>query len=567
MKKRIIAALSVLAFLLSFVWAGIITVCADDTLRASNVRVEITVNENNTYEITETIDIAFATPHHGIIRNIPLVNTIIREDGSTGRNYAEVSSINCNEKYSTEYENSYYVIRIGDEDILIEGHKQYVISYLYDIGNDTLTGMDELYLNVIGTEWTYAIDHLEVIIHMPKDFDYSKFGASHGGLGNIDYSGIVQKREGNTVFFEYDETLEPREAFTVRCELPEGYFIKKINTVNIAASVLSSLIGRVLLVFNRKNYKKHGEPDPVVETVEFYPPDNLTPPAMEYARSCYANDKSVNSLLLLLANKGFLTIDDSEEGNYTFTLYDKPTNELSGEEAMYFEGLWQRGHIQSYNTRTVTKEDLEDKFYETISDIRSYVTKTADTVYEPGQTKYAELSLVCGFIMIFVIPFIVAAGNSFRRFSWYHYLVMAFSALAGAYLIILSSIYHRRTQENNRLYGRIRGFENFLNVTEKDRLEMLVEENPMYFYDILPYAYTLGITDRWIKKFEGMTLQPVSWYHGNDFVYFMNHSMDYYSDSSSSSPHSDSDSGWSSSSDSGGGVSGGGSGGGGSSGW
>ena len=565
--KRIIAVLSVLAFLLSFGWFSRITAYADDTLRASNVRVEITVNENNTFEITEIIDIDFATPHHGIIRNIPLINTIIREDGSTGRNNAEVLSVQCNEEYDTEYENGYYVIRIGDADTLVEGHKQYILSYLYDIGNDTLAGKDELYLNVIGTEWTYAIDHLEGIIHMPKEFDYSKFGATHGSLGTIDYSGIIQKKEGNTVFFEYNEVLGPREAFTVRCELPEGYFIKKISRVNIGASVLSSLIALLMRVFNRKNYVKHGKPDPVIETVEFYPPGSLTPPALEYAAKCYPNDKSVNALLLLLANKGFLTIDDSEEGNYTFTLSDKPTNELSGEEAMYFEGLWQRGHIRSYNTRTVTKEDLEDKFYETISDIRSYVIKTADTVYEPSQTKYAELSLLCGGVLIFLIPLIVAAGNSFRRFSWYHYVVMIISVLTGAYLIYLSSVFRRRTEENNRLYGRIRGFENFLNVTEKDRLEMLVEENPMYFYDILPYAYTFGITDKWIKQFEGMTLQPVSWYRGNDFVYFMNHSMDYYSDSSSSSPDSGGDSGWSSSSDSGGGVSGGGSGGGGSSGW
>ncbi|MBR0230463.1 MAG: hypothetical protein IJL94_03655, partial [Erysipelotrichaceae bacterium] len=82
------------------------------------------------------------------------------------------------------------------------------------------------------------------------------------------------------------------------------------------------------------------------------------------------------------------------------------------------------------------------------------------------------------------------------------------------------------------------------------------------------------LTDRWMRKFEGMLREPVSWYRGDDFDYFMYSTMSDYS-SDASSVHYDSSSddfdtssgGWSSSSDSGGGFSGGGSGGGGSSGW
>ena len=61
MKKimRLVLALAVLVF--SFGLA-LTRTSADETLKATNVRVEITVNENNVYEITETIDIEFATP-------------------------------------------------------------------------------------------------------------------------------------------------------------------------------------------------------------------------------------------------------------------------------------------------------------------------------------------------------------------------------------------------------------------------------------------------------------------------------------------------------------------------
>ena len=46
----------------------------------------------------------------------------------------------------------------------------------------------------------------------------------------------------------------------------------------------------------------------------------------------------------------------------------------------------------------------------------------------------------------------------------------------------------------------------------------LVKENPSYVYDVLPFAYVLGVSDKWIKQFESiMTLQP-EWYSGDRFT-------------------------------------------------
>ena len=62
--------------------------------------------------------------------------------------------------------------------------------------------------------------------------------------------------------------------------------------------------------------------------------------------------------------------------------------------------------------------------------------------------------------------------------------------------------------------GQLLGLKKFIKVAEKKRLETLVEENPSCFYDILPYAYILGVSDKWINKFEDiMKLQP-DWYMG-----------------------------------------------------
>jgi hypothetical protein len=70
----------------------------------------------------------------------------------------------------------------------------------------------------------------------------------------------------------------------------------------------------------------------------------------------------------------------------------------------------------------------------------------------------------------------------------------------------------QRTERGAELMGKIMGLKHFIEVAEKDRLELLVKENPSYYFNILPFAYVLGVTNVWIKKFETIAIQPPEWY-------------------------------------------------------
>ena len=573
MKKRIALLIAAIICICCIFTCAKSTVKADETLKATNVRVEIDVSEFNILTIKETIDIFFETPHHGIIRNIPLNNTIINEDGSTDYKEAEVYDFNCNHPFST-YVSGDYTVRIGDPDKEVTGAVQYVLTYKYDLGNDRLKDKDELYINIIGNGWDYDIERLEVAIHMPKEFDASKLGVSHGKWGTVDYSGVQQRIEDKSIFLVYDQTLEPGDAFTVRLELPDKYFKKEFNLTRFLTGLFGVLIAFVTGLLNTLTYNRFGKPDPVITPVEFYPPENMSPPRLANILYNYPSDRSVNGLLITLASKGYLTIEVPEKDKYRFIIYDKDTSELCEEEAMYYDGLWEKGIQQEDGTRIVEKEDLEYKFYSTIARIKDRVYKTSERVYVKGQKVFATLSIISSLALILVVPLIMVINVPLWRFEWYHWAAMALCFITGGYLFVLGFKYKKRTKRNNELYGRALGFRDFIDVADKDRIEALVEENPAYFYDILPYAYALGLTDRWMKKFEGMLREPASWYRGDDFDYFMYSTMtDYSYDASSVHYESSSDDfdtssgGWSSSSDSGGGFSGGGSGGGGSSGW
>lgn len=130
-------------------------------------------------------------------------------------------------------------------------------------------------------------------------------------------------------------------------------------------------------------------------------------------------------------------------------------------------------------------------------------------------------------------------------------------------LIKFTKIMPKRTPYGNEMLGKIRGFKRFLEIAEKQELEALVNQNPEYFYNILPYTYALGVSDVWMQQFETIALQAPNWYVGystfnvHDFNNFMDTTMQNMQSASSKGGSG------SSSSSGGGGSAGGGSGGGG----
>ena len=65
---------------------------------------------------------------------------------------------------------------------------------------------------------------------------------------------------------------------------------------------------------------------------------------------------------------------------------------------------------------------------------------------------------------------------------------------------------NKKTQYGEDIVAKVNGFKEFLEKVEKDKLEKLVEENPNYFYDILPYTYVFNISKKWIDKFKDIPI-------------------------------------------------------------
>ena len=134
----------------SFLISNKVSAISDYTIESYDI--DVVVNENNTFDITEKITAFFDIPKHGIFRKIPLKNTVTREDRTSSKNRAKIKNLSVNKNYTTKNENGYRVIQIGDSDRTVKGSQTYVIKYTYDIGKDPVKDADEFYYNLLGNE-------------------------------------------------------------------------------------------------------------------------------------------------------------------------------------------------------------------------------------------------------------------------------------------------------------------------------------------------------------------------------------------------------------------------------
>ena len=155
--------------------------------------------------------------------------------------------------------------------------------------------------------------------------------------------------------------------------------------------------------------------------------------------------------------------------------------------------------------------------------------------------------------------------------------VTALIAVGATFITAFFAMFmEKRTPEANKLQEKILGLRMFLLNAEQDRIETLVDENPEYFFNVLSYAYVLGITDKWAKQFESIAVKKPSWYDSptpmhhfmpTTFASSFTRSVGAMQSTMVSRPSSSSSGGGSSFSSGGGGFSGGGGGGGGGGSW
>ncbi|MEG0823949.1 MAG: DUF2207 domain-containing protein [Erysipelotrichaceae bacterium] len=602
LKKYLIAFMLMLTLLLSNV--NVMADNVDDAYYYDEIFVEYQVKDDNTFIVTETMDTVFKFDKHGITRTIPHNFKLERADGSSNDVYGTIENVKCSDEYEVSINGRDTVVRIGDPDKTVIGKKKYVLKYEVSVGKDKLANIDEFYRNIIGTDYNTHTNKLSFKITMPKKFDSSKIGFSHGYKNStgFDEQNLKYEVNGNVITGSYTK-LQPYQGLTIRVELDEGYFAnaKDIGSLPIVYYILSITLGIVGLILVLKFCRN---PKPIAP-IEFEAPEGYTCLDVAIVAKLKLISKDFFTFIIHLANLGYIEIEEIESKGRkkNFQLTKLKAYEGDSEiERRFLSALFLNGDVS-------TLKEIGEKCGKQLNNVRtSFISGNKKVILDPINLKI-KLALVAIVLLEILVLFLantfvfkavmtiglfIVASLFFNlllllivddSMSISGYILPNVFMVFGAYMLFIElnsvapymTVYYmmvlvisiilvmlitkckKREDHFNEVYGHILGFKEFLKTAEKDRLETLVNDNPNYFYDMLPFAYVLGVSDEWIDNFADIEIINPSYYHGDSFY----HSFNDFSRSASSNMRSSS----SGSGSSGGSSSGGGGGGGGSSSW
>ncbi len=492
----------------------------DFTIRSFQAAIE--VRDDASLRVTETIEVEFRRPRHGIFRDIPFRYTdeFGKESSTPIRILSVTDASGAAWKHRADRTGGILRVRIGDPDRFVGGRQVYVIAYTVENAVLFFPDHDELYWNVTGNGWPVPIESASATAAVAAE------GRSLAPRA-LCYTGVRGSRERacevtdlrNGAAFASTRPFREGEGMTIVVGWEKGIvrppsgWETALFGLNLADNWVFAF---PLLAFGYMSvlwYRKGKDPstgDPLV--VAYGPPDENGRPLLPAEIGALIDEtldpKDITASVVNLAVKKYLTIEERktpglifDKTEYVLGKVKEPGADLPAFERLLMERIFQgRGSV-------VNVSELKLSFYKYLDELKAAAFEGLKKMkcFAAAPSKVKGRYLGAGFLTLFAGVVAGALGRSFLGPR-----AAVAGALCGLAVLLFAPFMPVKTLKGVKVLGRIKGFEEFLLRAEKDRLERMNDKN--LFEKYLPYAIALGVSDRWAKAFEGIYQEPPEWY-------------------------------------------------------
>ena len=586
--------------------------------------------------VTETIRVVAAGKkiRRGIYRDFPTRYRNSRGSQVTVRfEVLEVLRDNRPDAYHTEQQSNGIRVYMGNKDVFLQpGEYTYTFVYRTDRQIGFFDEYDELYWNVTGNGWDFVIEQARAVVQLPPGAEVIQYAAYTGPIGADGQNYAIDETAAGDFGFVTTRALAPREGLTIAVAWPKGivkepaaaekigYLLGDNRGLVVALCGLIVLLGYYLLAW----WKVGRDPSEGAIIPRYAPPKGVSPAGMRFVQKMGFDKKALAVAVVSMAVKGFLTIAEDSDGDYSLEITGSHSSSLSPGEAKVARHLFPPGKRSitlkktSHNRvgaavkalRTSLSGEYEKAYF--LRNTRHFIPGIAISVLTLGGIVLnASLAPVALFMMVWLsgwsagvyvlLTTVVAAWRSRKVAGAMAITLFAIPFVGGEIFgigVLASAIglpslvlflgivatnivfYHllkAPTLAGRRLMDDIEGLKLYMRVAEKERLNLLnpPDRTPEHFEALLPCAMALDVENDWNEQFADVLARAAvdpasgrhhtpSWYSGRTpftgLAASLGGSFAGAVSASSSAPGSSSGSG-------GGGSSGGGGGGGGGGGW
>lgn len=549
----------------------------DEQERIRSYDSRIMLSADGSMTVRETIDVIAAGDqiHHGIYRDFPT-----RYSTKLGTRISvlfEIVSLERDghpEPYHTEGISDGVRIYFGDTNKFVSsGPHRYVFTYITNRQLGFFSDHDELYWNVTSTGWIFPIDRASATVVLPPQIHNFVRGmdAWVGAQGERGRQFTATRDADGNPHFEA-ANLRSHQGLTIVVTWPTGLIappsraqkLKWFLQDNLAAAV--ALCGLILvLTYYMIVWVKVGR-DPKAGTIvpQYEPPDNMSPAAMRYLKQMGFDDRCFTSVILDLAAKKRLTIDQSS--SHVYHLIAKTDSgqfktQLAADEKTVEQKLFDTKHALSLDgsnasTINAAKKALSTALHTGMEKIY-FVTNAgylwpgialtiaaclgmlislaiqpqgagqlavgiflsiwlsgwsiavAALLHAVARAWKSSVATVAGrasalAVTLFSIPFVLGEIVGLGLLAWAVSIPACLMIIA---LIGSNVLFHHLlkapTSAGRQLLDRIDGFKMFLTAVDGPRLNTTTPpgKTPELFERFLPYALALGVEQQWGEQF------------------------------------------------------------------
>ncbi len=566
---------SMMGFIFGLMLTGLLSALpatAQEKILNFESRLEIMVD--GSMEVTETILVRAQGQRikRGIYRDFPT-----RYKDKLGHKYIvdfDVLAVLKNdepEPYHLESQSNGERVYIGSKDVILQhGIYKYTLKYRTNRQLGFFEDHDELYWNVTGNGWEFAMDRVsaEVVLPGHVSSDQLSTEAYTGYQGDTARFYRARTHEGHAHFVTTQRLL-PRQGLTIVVAWPKGivrepsreekigYFFRD----NLSLIVGLGGLGFVFLYYFLMWWAVGKDPEAGTIIPRYNPPKGLSPAAVRYIRRMGYDNRCFAVTVINLAVKRMLSITQTKSV-YTLNKQDDDNEFLFKEENKLYSMLPAAIELKNKNhAKLRAAQRAVKKILALQSEKIHFIKNTKYMVFGVigsfivaivmGITESIEATMAMVFIMMWmgfwsVMVFSVGV-NAWRQwkllFSGTDSLITVMSALmltivfipvlggevAGlvilgvatsvgvAIILVLLALtnylFYRwlkaPTHAGRKLLDEIEGFRMFLSVTEQERLEFLHPPNktPELFEKYLPYALALDVEQLWAEQFSEVLAQ------------------------------------------------------------
>ena len=474
------------------------------------------------------------------------------------------------EPHHTERRSNGLRIYIGSASTMLSpGVYHYQIQYRTWRQLGHFEDMDELYWNVTGNGWAFPIDRATARVNLPGNVAYQdlRLAAYTGPQGSSSRDATSEVTGARSVQFSTTRPLGPGEGLTIAVGWPRGlierpglaqrlnwFFSDNKGALALIAAWLAALAWYV------RAWHHHGrDPARGVIIPRFEPPAGISAAGSRYVLDMGLKARCLTAAIISLAVKGHLKIDERDDDFFLYRMADATAALTPGESAV----------LASLLPEHDSWIELDNEQHRAFRAARQGLAEALRSEHR-GRLFVLNSVFALPAVGLTIVGVILGAMAGAGPLAW----ILFGIATVSMHLVFLWLL-RAPTPAGRRIMDEIEGFRMYLETAERDRLDRMrsPELTPEVFEMFLPYAYALGVENRWCARFEREFPREASeyepnWYSGRHRGHgFTRHLGDKLGSGLSSAISSASTPPGSSSGSGGGGFSGGGGGGGGGGGW